>query len=70
MRVVVRGFQEQGRDCDESWAGVANAASVRVLLAPMSLFALKTRQVDIATAFLNAYLYPKEEVYIRPPSPI
>jgi hypothetical protein len=70
-RIVARGFmQEQGRDYFEFWAGVANAASVRILLALMVIFALKSRQIDIAQAFLNALLGEHEEVYLRPPPPI
>jgi hypothetical protein len=44
---------------------VANAISVKILLAIMVLLKLQARQVDVATAFLNAVLVEHEEVYVR-----
>lgn len=70
-RIVVQGhLQQPGLDYDETWAGVANATSVRILFALMAILALKARQVDIATAFLNALLGKDEELYVRPPPPV
>jgi hypothetical protein len=68
-RCVARGFlQRKGIDYDESWAGTANSTAIRVLLALAVLLGWTRYQVDIATAFLYAYL--KEETYAKPPPPI
>jgi hypothetical protein len=57
--------QQQGVDCDESFAPVCSYCSVCMMQAVAAHEGLELRQFDIKTAFLNGYLV--EEVYIRLP---
>ena len=63
-RLVAQGFsQTQGVDYFETFAPVASAVSVRLLLALATIHDWDVRQLDIETAYLNAPV--KEEIYMR-----
>ena len=65
-RRVARGFnQVPGRDFDETWAPVPNAATARALFAMAAANGLEVRHVDVKTAFLNAKM--DKEMYIKLP---
>lgn len=68
-RLVMKGFRQvYGRDYDETWAPVPNAASTRVLLAMAAAKDWEVHHVDIRTAFLNADM--DKELYIELPDGI
>jgi len=54
-----------GRDLDETWAPVPNAATTRALFAMAAADGLVVHHVDVKTAFLNAKI--DNEVYIKLP---
>ena len=65
-RLVAQGFnQVPGRDFDETWAPVPNAATTRALFAVAAAMGWKIHHVDVKTAFLNAKM--DKEMYIKLP---
>ena len=65
-RLVCQGFrQRHGIDFFDTYAPVANYASIRVLLALAARDDLEIHQMDVDVAFLNGIL--KETVYCKPP---
>jgi len=54
-RLVAQGFtQVPGRDFDETWASVPNAATTRALFAVSAAMGWEIHHVDVKTAILNA----------------
>ena len=67
-RLVVCGYRQKfGRDYDQTFAPVAHAASIRIILALAVSLRLYLRQFDIKTAFLYKELPESQRVYILPP---
>ncbi|KAK4400878.1 Copia protein [Sesamum angolense] len=65
-RLVAKGFkQKEGVDYFDTYAPIAQIASIRVLLALASTYQLNVHQMDVKTAFLNGEL--SEEVYMEQP---
>lgn len=65
-RFCARGFsQVQGIDYEETYAPVAHASIVRMLLAHAAVKNMYIMQFDIKTAFLYGLL--DEEIYVKPP---
>ena len=65
-RFVARGFsQVEGIDYEETFAPVAQYASIRTVMANVAEMGWKIHQMDVKTAFLNGIL--EEEVYIEQP---
>ena len=56
--------QRENVDYSETWAPVAKLVTLRVFLTLVAILSLSTCQLDLKTAFLNAYL--EEEVYVKP----
>ena len=56
-RLVVKGFaQREGVDFNEIYSSVVKHTSIRVLLAFVTKYNLKLKQVDVKTAFLHVNL--------------
>ena len=67
-RLVVCGYRQKfGRDYDQTFAPVAHAASIRMILALAVSMRLKLWQFDIKTAFLYGHLPRAQRVYLQPP---
>lgn len=67
-RWVAKGFlQKWGVDYEESFAPVAKASTVRVILALAAIYDLDIEQIDVKTAFLNGILPEEETVYVKIP---
>ena len=67
-RLVVCGYRQKfGRDYDQTFAPVAHAASIRLILALAVAFNLHLRQFDVKTAFLYGVLPAGQRVYLLPP---
>ncbi|GJS66135.1 retrovirus-related pol polyprotein from transposon TNT 1-94 [Tanacetum coccineum] len=65
-RLVAQGYNEQeGIDCDETYAPVARLESIRILLAYACALDFKLFQMDVKSAFLNGFI--NEEVYVAQP---
>jgi len=65
-RLVAQAFnQVPGRDFDETWAPVPNAATTRALFAVAAAMGWKIHHVDVKTVFLNAKM--EKEMYIKLP---
>jgi len=65
-RLVSQGFnQVPGRDFDETWAPVPNAATSRALFAVAAAKGWEVHHIDVKTAFLNATM--DTEMYIKLP---
>jgi len=66
--LVAKGYnQEKGIDYDETYAHVAKQENVRLLLVYAYICGFKLFQMDVKSAFLNAYI--NEEMYVTlPPS--
>jgi len=65
-RLVAQGInQVPGRDFDETWAPVPNAATTRSLFAVAAATGWEVHHVDVNTAFFNAKI--DEEMYIKLP---
>jgi hypothetical protein len=65
VRIVACGFQqEQGQNYDETFALVAQMATIRTLLVMAFVREWTTSQLDVKNAFLNGEL--REDVYIHP----
>ena len=65
-RVVVQGFRQQyGIDYEETFAPVAKAKSIKMLLSLATVHDWEIKQLDFDAAFLNAPL--SEDVYVIPP---
>jgi len=65
-RLVAQGFnQVPGRDFDETWAPVPNAATTRAIFAVAAANDWEIHHVDVQTAFLNAKM--DKEMYIKLP---
>ena len=65
-RLVARGFEQRhGVDYDATFAPVAGAKSIRIILALAAQHQLKLYQLDVRKAFLNAKL--DEDVYMQQP---
>ena len=63
-RLVAQGFdQVPGRDLDETWAPVSNAATTRALFAVAAAMGWEIHHVDFKTAFLNAEM--DKEMYVK-----
>ena len=66
VRMVARGFsQVEGIDYFDTYSSVVSATTIRVVCAVIAKYGLKTRQLDISTAYLNSPL--KEELYMKIP---
>ena len=66
-RLVAQGFTQQpGVDFENTWAPVGRMTSLRIILTLAAKYGLKTRQVDIEGAYLNAE--NEFELYMRFPS--
>ena len=67
-RLVVCGYRQKfGRDYNLTFAPVAHAASIRMVLALAVSLRLCLRQFDIKTAFLYGELPKDQTVYLLPP---
>ena len=67
-RLVVCGYRQKfGRDYTLTFAPVAHAASIRMVLALAVSLRLHLRQFDIKTAFLYGELPKSQTVYLLPP---
>ena len=65
-RLCARGFtQVQGVDFDETYSPVVKYTSIRVFLVKAVLMKMVIHQMDVVTAFLNAYL--DEDIYMKQP---
>ncbi|GJR12514.1 retrovirus-related pol polyprotein from transposon TNT 1-94 [Tanacetum coccineum] len=65
-RLVARCYrQEEGIDCEESFALVARLEAIRIFLAFSAHMNMVVYQMDVKTAFLNGNL--REEVYVSQP---
>ena len=65
-RLVAQGYtQVEGLDFDKTFAPVARLESIRLLLGVSCILKFKLFQMDVKSAFLNAYL--NEEVYVEQP---
>jgi len=65
-RLVAQGFnQVPGRDLDETWAPVPNAATTRAIFAVAAANVWEIHHVDVKTAFLNEKM--DKEIYIKLP---
>ncbi|GJY25543.1 putative ribonuclease H-like domain-containing protein [Tanacetum coccineum] len=64
LRLVAQGYnQQEGIDCDETYAPVARLESIRILLAYACAFDFKLFQMDVKSAFLHGFI--NEEVYVE-----
>ena len=55
-RAVVQGYnQEEGIDYDETFAPMARIEAIRMLIAFAALMEFKLYQMDVKSAFLNAF---------------
>ena len=67
-RLVVCGYRQRfGRDYTLTFAPVAHAASIRMVLALATVFRMSLRQFDVKTAFLYGKLPPHQRVFLRVP---
>uniref|UniRef100_A0AAV1TK73 Reverse transcriptase Ty1/copia-type domain-containing protein n=1 Tax=Peronospora matthiolae TaxID=2874970 RepID=A0AAV1TK73_9STRA len=65
-RLVAKGFlQKYGVDFEETFALVANFASIRIIVSLAAQHNLVLHQMDVKTAFLNGML--EEEIYMKQP---
>ena len=65
-RLVAQGYcQEEGINCDETFAPVARLEAIRILLAFANHNNFKLFQMDVKSVFLNGFV--KEEVYVEQP---
>jgi hypothetical protein len=65
-RLVAQGYsQREGIDYEETFAPVAWWEAIRILLAFFVAKGFKLYQMDVKSAFLNAFL--EEEVYVKQP---
>jgi len=65
-RLVSKGYnQEEGIDCEETYAPVARLEAIRLLLSFAAFLDFKLFQMDVKFVFLNGLL--NEEVYISQP---
>jgi len=68
-RLVAQGFSSvPGRDFDETWAPVPNAATTRAIFAVAAANDWEIHHVDVKTAFLNAKM--DKEMYIKLPEDV
>ena len=68
-RLVVCGYRQKfGRDYDLTFAPVAHAASIRMVLAMAVAHGMYLRQFDVKTAFLYGELPEHQSVYLAPPT--
>ena len=67
VRMVARGFSQiEGIDYFETYGGVATATTIRTICGIIAQFNLKTREIDVATAYL--YSPVEEELFMEIPS--
>lgn len=64
-RIVVRGFQEKHEANEKNYAPTAQILTLRLLLALAARKKMILKQIDFASAFLNAEL--DKPVFVRPP---
>ncbi|GJW99789.1 retrovirus-related pol polyprotein from transposon TNT 1-94 [Tanacetum coccineum] len=65
-RLVAQGYnQQEGINCDETYASVARLESIRILLAYACALDFKLFQMDVKSAFLNSFI--NEKVYVAQP---
>nr|GEV70543.1 copia protein [Tanacetum cinerariifolium]GEV70958.1 copia protein [Tanacetum cinerariifolium] len=65
-RLVAQGYnQQEGIDCDETYASVARLESIRILLAYAYALDFKLFQMDVKSAFHNGFI--NKEVYVAQP---
>jgi hypothetical protein len=70
-RLCAKGFlQKHGVDFTSTFSPVANAASIKLLLAIAQKLGLELRSADVSTAFLFAELPVNERVYMEAPAGI
>ena len=70
-RLVVCGYRQKfGRDYDLTFAPVAHAASIRMVLSLAVALGMYLRQFDVKTAFLYGELPAHQNVYLLPPTGI
>ena len=63
---MAQGFnQVPGRDFNETWAPVPNAATIRALFAVSAAMGWEIHHFDVKTVFLNAKM--DKEMYIKLP---
>ena len=60
-------LQKWGVNYKESFAPVAKASTVRVILALAAVFNLDIEQIDVKSAFLNGIFSEEKSVYVEPP---
>ncbi|GJT21648.1 retrovirus-related pol polyprotein from transposon TNT 1-94 [Tanacetum coccineum] len=57
LRLVAQGYnQQEGIDCDETYASVARLESIRILLAYACALDFKVFQMDVKNAFLDGFI--------------
>ncbi|GJS66326.1 retrovirus-related pol polyprotein from transposon TNT 1-94 [Tanacetum coccineum] len=62
-RLVAQGYnQQEGIDCDETYALVARLESIRILLAYACALDFKLFQMDVKSAFLNGFINEEFEI--------
>jgi hypothetical protein len=66
-RLVVCGNRQDVDLWRETYAAVARATTLKVILALVAALNLKCEQADVITAFLNGHMDADENVYIRLP---
>nr|GEX14416.1 copia protein [Tanacetum cinerariifolium] len=65
-RLFAQGYtQQEGIDCDKTYASVARLESNMILLAYACALDFKLFQMDVKSAFLNSFI--NEEVYVAQP---
>lgn len=66
VRLIAKGFMQQGVDCIETFSSVAKMNTIKTLLALASHKKWILHQIDVNNAFLHGDLF--EEVYMDIPS--
>jgi transposase InsO family protein len=68
VRLVIKGYEQRfGLDYTETYAPVVKMKTIRTLLAIVCYLGLYCHQMDVKTAFLNAFLPENERVYMKLP---
>ena len=65
-RLVTQGYnQEEGIDCDETYAPVSRQESIHILLTYACFLNFKIYQMDVKSVFLNGFI--KKTIYVEQP---